>query len=124
MAMFSACRRDVNWAGFMSSLATLAVSQDVIGINPQDLVIELSASNTGVLAGWQTLSVYFGSVIDYSLACLLVEEHANVVVESSARLTCDMPGVDNNLVKPGAYRVGAIVGGQTIMSDFEYKYQQ
>ena len=51
MAMFSACRRDVNWAGFMSSLATLAVSQDVIGINPQDLVIELSASNTGVLAG-------------------------------------------------------------------------
>lgn len=70
--MFSACRRDVNWAGFMSSLATLAATQDIIGIGPQDLTIELSASNASVLAGRKTLPVYFGSVIDYLLACLLM----------------------------------------------------
>lgn len=46
------------------------------------------------------------------------------MVESSARLTCDMPGAGNNLVKSVVYRVGAIVGGQTIMSDFEYRYQR
>ena len=51
------------------------------------------------------------------------EECDNLSVNSSTRLTCDMPGAGNELVKLGAYHIGAIVNGRTVISEFEYRYQ-